>query len=95
MPSPAPEEETAKYNTAKESAFLRKWMYLIRGRLSVHVTVTAEQNLAPWMKILFALQFAVSKSSSISSDVSFDVEHYFTQQETCKNEKAENYFKCH
>lgn len=70
-------------------------MYLICGGLSVHVTVNAEQNLAPWMKILFAFQLALSKCSSISNDVSFDVEHYFTQQETCKNEKAGNYFKCH
>ena len=46
-------------------------MYLICGGLSVHVTASAEQNLASWMKILFAFQFALSKRSSISSDVSF------------------------
>lgn len=51
------------------------------------MTVSAEQNLASWMKILFAFQFALSKCSSISSDVSFDVEHYFAQQETCKKKQ--------
>jgi len=61
------------------------------------VTVSAEQNLASWTKILFAFQFALSKCSSISSDVSFDVEHYFTQQRLARsrNEEAEHYFKCH
>lgn len=51
------------------------------------MTVRAEQNLASRMKILFAFQFALSKRSSISSDVSFDVEHYFAQQETCKKQE--------
>lgn len=38
-------------------------MYSIRGGLGVHVTVSAEQNLAAQMKILFAFQFALSKCS--------------------------------
>lgn len=87
MPSPAPEQKTAKQNTVKESAFLCKWMYLICGGLSVHVTVSAEQSLASWMKILFAFRFALSKGSSISSDVSFNVQHYFTQQDICKKQE--------
>lgn len=50
------------------------------------MTASAEQSLALWMKILFAFQFALSKCSRISSDVRSDVQHYFTQQEICKQE---------
>lgn len=38
-------------------------MHLIHGGLGVHVTLSAEQNLAAQMKILFAFQFALSKCS--------------------------------
>lgn len=62
-------------------------MHLICGGLSVHVTVSAEQSLASWMKILFAFQFALSKCSSISSDVRFDVQHCFTHGEICKKQE--------
>lgn len=51
------------------------------------MTVSAEQSLASWMKILFAFQFALSKCSSISSNVRFDVQYYFTQQEICKKQE--------
>lgn len=62
-------------------------MYLICAGLSVHVTVSAEQSLALWMKILFTFQFALSKCSSISSDVNFNAQHHFTQQEICKEQE--------